>query len=263
MPVPPPHSPTAPTGRWKGTSRPPRTHRTRSAGRAPRPRLPAWIPARRGHTAGERFGHPSPADPYSYPPDPGSAPAGPAPGPGYPAYGQGGPGGQDGDQGPYQAYGYNHYPSAQPQPDPSQPYGPPQPSEQLPTPGPQGPAGYGGYSAPEYGSDPGGYGVAPYQGGYGGHYSDYGSGAVPHPQSTAALVTGIIAAVLGVACAVGGFVGIVSIVLGAKVRRDIDSDPARYTGRARGTAGLVLGIVSVVALVGWVLLVLTISAASS
>ncbi|MFL6063876.1 MAG: DUF4190 domain-containing protein [Friedmanniella sp.] len=226
-----------------------------------------------GRTAGQQVGPASPADPYSYPPDPGPAPA--TPGPGYPAYGPTGSGGPDGDGDPYQAYGYNHYPSAQPQPDPYQPYGQPSPdpyqppgaqqhSQQPPAPGPQPPPGYGGYGAPEYGNpDPAGYGVAPYPGGYGGQYPDYGTGAVQHPQSTAALVTGIVAAVLGLACAVGGFVGIVAIVLGLKVRRDIDSDPARYTGRSRGTAGLVLGIVSVVALIGWVLLVLAISASTS
>ena len=77
---------------------------------------------------------------------------------------------------------------------------------------------------------------------------------VQHPQATAALVTGILAAVFGVVVGIGRLIGIVSVVLGVKVRRAIDRDPARYTGRGYGTAGLVLGIVSILAMLLWILL---------
>jgi hypothetical protein len=81
--------------------------------------------------------------------------------------------------------------------------------------------------------------VSPYQGTYGG-YAAYGATPVQHPQAVAALVTGV----LGVLpCP---FVGIAGIVLGSKVRREIDSDPQRYTGRAMATAGFVLGIIGTV-----------------
>jgi len=104
--------------------------------------------------------------------------------------------------------------------------------------------------------------MAAYPGGYGG-WSSYGAAPVQHPQAVAALVTGIIAGVFGVFCGFGGLVGIVSIILGLKVRREIDSDPVRYTGRGFGTAGLVLGVVSVIALVVWVVLFTAIGAVSS
>jgi hypothetical protein len=81
--------------------------------------------------------------------------------------------------------------------------------------------------------------VSPYQGTYGG-YAAYGATPVQHPQAVAALVTGV----LGVLpCP---FVGIAGIVLGSKVRREIDSDPQRYTGRGMATAGLVLGVIGTV-----------------
>jgi len=184
------------------------------------------------------------ADPYGYHAGPGPTDA-PAPDqpPGPPSPGPLGP------SGPGQSYGQNTYPSAQPSPDPSQPYPHPGPPPYVP---PSANA-YGVPGQPPPGTyDPSGYGVAPHAGGYGGSYPDFGAPAMPHPQATPALVTGIIAAFFGVLCGVGGRVGIVSIVLGAKVRREIDSDPARYTGRGPATAGLVLGIVSVVALVVWV-----------
>src|SRR5215210_6180730 len=72
-------------------------------------------PADASHPQGDE---PGPADPYGYPPGPGAGAAGP----GYSTYGPTGPGASDS---PSQAYGQNQYPSARPEPDPSQPYGHP------------------------------------------------------------------------------------------------------------------------------------------
>jgi hypothetical protein len=69
--------------------------------------------------------------------------------------------------------------------------------------------------------------------------------ATQHPQATLALVLGILGAVLGVSCVVGGLVGIGGIVVGRRVRNEIDAEPARYTGRSQAVAGIVTGIVGV------------------
>ena len=150
-------------------------------------------------------------------------------------------------------------PPAGPSPYTPPPYAPP-PS--YPTPGYEQPPVYGqqvpghdqGYGAPEqasYGAP--GYAVSPYPGGYGGMVPGYGVPPVEHPQANPALITGIIGLVTGAFCGVGGLVGIAGIVLGVKARGEIDSDPSRYTGRGKATAGLVLGVVGLVALVIWVL----------
>ena len=104
--------------------------------------------------------------------------------------------------------------------------------------------------------------MSPYPGGYGGSYPGYGQPPADHPQSTAALVTGIIGLVTGLLCAVGGVVGIAGIVLGLKARREIDGDPARWGGRGKATAGLAMGVAGLVALLGWVLLFVLIGAAN-
>lgn len=154
----------------------------------------------------------------------------------------------------------------EPPPSAQAPY--PQPPT-YPTPGYEQPPAYGqqvpgydqGYGAPEqtsYGVP--GYGVSPYPGGYGGMVPGYGAPSVQHPQATPALITGIIALVTGTLFGVGGLVGIAAIVLGVKARREIDSDPSRYEGRGKATAGLVLGVVGLAALVVWVLLLVALVA---
>ena len=196
-------------------------------------------------------------DPYGYRPGPGPADAAPVDQP--PAHPISGPtSGPPWAGGADQPYGQNTYPGAQPSPDPSQPYAQPGAPAY-----PQPPA-YGVEGQPPAGTyGASGYAAAPYAGGYGGSYPDYGAPAIPHPQATAALVTGIIAAVFAGLCGVGGLVGIASIVLGAKARREIDGDPARYTGRGQATAGLVLGITSVVLMVVWVLVIVGLRSAAS
>lgn len=190
------------------------------------------------HPSGDE---PRPADPYGYPRDPGPG----APGPDYPTYRPTSPGASDS---PSQAYGQNQYPSARPEPDPSQPYAHPSAQPYVPPAGnpwaeppqPSYDPQTGAYGQPYTPPGPGqGYEVSPYQGTYGG-YAAYGAAPVQHPQAVAALVTGL----LGVLTC--PFVGIAGIVLGSKARREIDSDPQRYTGRAMATAGLVLGIVGTV-----------------
>jgi hypothetical protein len=48
-----------------------------------------------------------------------------------------------------------------------------------------------------------------------------------------------------VSCVVGGLVGIGGIVVGRRVRNEIDAQPGRYTGRSQAVAGIVTGIVGV------------------
>jgi uncharacterized protein DUF4190 len=182
------------------------------------------------------------------------------------------PGGDPGDPTPPAppAYGpptYGPPPGAPGVAGPAAPYADPQPWPQPPT------AGYGqqphaepaaydpapSYGQPDQGS---GYGVNPYPGGYGGMYPSYGTPAPDHPQAMAALVTGIIALVTATFCGVGGLVGIASIILGAKARREIDSDPARYGGRSKATAGLVTGVIALVMLGIWLMVFVLIGASS-
>jgi hypothetical protein len=100
-----------------------------------------------------------------------------------------------------------------------------------------------------------GYGNIPYeansyQPAFGG-VSPYGvmrNDATPttqHPQATQALILGILGTVLGIFCVVGGLIGIGGIVVGRRVRIEIDAQPGRYTGRAQAVAGIVTGIVGV------------------
>lgn len=227
-------------------------------------------------TSGYPSSQPSaPDQPYSWAPGP--DPSGYGQGSGY---GQqlGGPSDQQQSPGSYgqQSFpssygqqpgsGYGQQPGAGPygqQPgagaygEPAQPYG--QPSANPPhqaTPGyGQGVPGYG-YGQQDYGQA--GYGVSPYQGAA--PYPAYGMAAVEHPQANAALITGIIGLVLSFSC-VGALVGIAGIVLGTKAKREIDADPARYTGRGKANAGVVTGIIGLVIMVLLVVGTLAISAA--
>lgn len=118
-----------------------------------------------------------------------------------------------------------------------------------------------------YASTP--YEANPYQPAFGG-VSPYGSmpseetTQTQHPQATLALVLGLLGTVLGVSCVVGGLVGIGGIVVGRRVRNEIDAAPGRYTGRSQAVAGIITGIVglSIFALVT-VLIVLAVVAGIS
>ncbi|MDQ4054503.1 MAG: DUF4190 domain-containing protein, partial [Actinomycetota bacterium] len=69
-------------------------------------------------------------------------------------------------------------------------------------------------------------------------------GQVPHPEANTALIMGIVALagtfVCGILCVVGPF----AWAKGAKVRREIDADPQRWSGRGEATAGYVMGIIT-------------------
>jgi heme/copper-type cytochrome/quinol oxidase subunit 2 len=105
------------------------------------------------------------------------------------------------------------------------------------------------YQAPPpqvpYGQPP--YGQPPYASPY--DRSPYGSGATPHPQANTALILGVVALagtfVCGVLCVLGPF----AWSIGARVRREIDADPQRWSGRSEATAGYVLGIVTTILMV--------------
>jgi hypothetical protein len=88
------------------------------------------------------------------------------------------------------------------------------------------------------------YEANPYQPSFGG-VSPYGAQSTqiptPHPQAALALVLGILGTVLGLGCIVGGLVGIGGIVLGRRVKNEIDAEPGRYTGRSQAVAGLITG----------------------
>jgi hypothetical protein len=114
-------------------------------------------------------------------------------------------------------------------------------------PPPYGDVSQGYAQATDYGGSH--YEVNPYQPTFGG-VSPYGpvpSGVIPtqHPQATLALILGILGTVLGMGCIVGGLVGIGGIVVGRRVRKEIDAEPGRYTGRSQAVAGFILGIVGV------------------
>ena len=66
-----------------------------------------------------------------------------------------------------------------------------------------------------------------------------------HPQAPLALILGILGTVLGFTCVVGGLVGIGGIVVGRRVRKEIDAQPGRYTGRSQAVGGIVTGIIGV------------------
>jgi len=123
------------------------------------------------------------------------------------------------------AYGFNPGPTP-PYADPGQSYGQP-----------------AGNSNTQYEANP-------YQPAFGG-VSPYGAvpteypQATQHPQATLAMILGILGTVLGFGCVVGGLLGIGGIVVGRRVRNEIDAEPGRYTGRSQAVAGIVTGIVGV------------------
>ena len=133
--------------------------------------------------------------------------------------------------------------------DPTPPAPPANPHDSNPhdsNPYDSNPYGSNPYAANPYDTSP--YEVNPYQPSYGG-YGAYGIVPMMHPQAVPALVTGIFGLAL---CP---FVGIAGLVLGNKARKAIDAEPGRYTGRGQATAGFVLGIISIVYAVLWVVFV--------
>lgn len=67
------------------------------------------------------------------------------------------------------------------------------------------------------------------------------------------LVLGVLSAVF-VCCYGGIWLGLPAIVLGFMGLRNADSDPSRYGGRGLAIAGLVIGIITLIASVGFLIL---------
>lgn len=179
----------------------------------------------------------SAADWPTYPPNSGGEPTRPLP-PDQP-YSAGTPTSQT----PSQPYG--DQPPPAPYAAPYQPYDPQaMPGYGSSTSYPSADAPQQGYpsSAPSGGGYGNPYEVNPYaQGQYGGYV---GYGPPPnHPKAITAFVLGLV----GVAVCTP--VGIAGLVMGQRVRREIDAAPGQYSGRGLATAGWVLGIISVVILV--------------
>jgi hypothetical protein len=111
------------------------------------------------------------------------------------------------------------------------------------------------YPQAPYGQAP--YGQAPYgQQPYGGAYSPYGPVLTPHPEANSALIMGIVALagtfVCGILCVLGPF----AWAKGAKVRKEIDAEPQRWSGRGEATAGYVMGIVTTILMIIAILIVI-------
>ena len=87
--------------------------------------------------------------------------------------------------------------------------------------------------------------MAAYQPAYG-MSSPYGVVPVSHPQSTTAMIFGILGIVFGLSCGIGGLLGIPGIVQGRRARDEIDAQPGRYAGRSQAVAGIVTGTIGVV-----------------
>ena len=142
---------------------------------------------------------------------------------------------------------------------PSNPPGWPPPGDGSELPPSQPPygqqPGYG--QQPEYGQPPAGYGQQPGYGqppaGYGQPYGQprYGQ-QVDHPQGTTILVLGILGLVF---CQI---LGVVAWVMGNNALREIDANPAAYSNRSNVAVGRMLGIISTVLIllfvIGFILL---------
>jgi hypothetical protein len=130
-------------------------------------------------------------------------------------------------------------------PQPTPPYGNETPATSYGSPPPvyPNPASPYGAPPPAYGSNP--YEVSPYQPAYGAA-TPYGLVPMSHPQSTNAMIFGILGIVFGLSCGIGGLLGIPGIIQGRRARAEIDAQPGRYSGRSQAVAGIVTGTIGVV-----------------
>ena len=122
-------------------------------------------------------------------------------------------------------------------------------------PPPPGGDGYGGQppGGGYGGGQGGGYGGQGGQGGYGAPPPGYGPPAGGNnKKSIWALVLGI----LSLVCC-GLFAGIPAIILGKQAQKEIDASGGLQTGRGMATAGFVLGIISIVFSIIYIILSLT------
>jgi hypothetical protein len=192
-----------------------------------------------------------PKDGFSATPDPGSATP-----PTYPPTGGESPAQHPGDWPSYPADDPYQRPEADPYAMPGESYGNPNANSIYA--GPE--VGFAPQPTPPYGDfghnygQPAGYDNTPYEANpyrpAFGAVSPYGPApevtpAQQHPQAGLALILGILGTILGMTCVVGGLVGIGGIVVGRRVRNEIDAAPGRYTGRSQAVGGIVTGIIGV------------------
>lgn len=141
---------------------------------------------------------------------------------------------------------YPSQPSSQPS---SQPYGQAPPAYQQPYQQP-----YGGPYDQQYGQ---GQGYPPASGqsgpqGMAPGYPPYGSFTPPmrdHPQSTTALVLGIVGLVGGLSCGLGFFVSPFAWALGRNASKEIAASRGQIGGEGQARAGMIMGIIGTVLLV--------------
>lgn len=77
-----------------------------------------------------------------------------------------------------------------------------------------------------------------------------------HPDSTKAMVLGLLALIGGFTCYLPLALGPWAWVTGRRAVREIDAQPGRYEGRGQAMAGFVMGVIATVLLLLGVLLVL-------
>jgi hypothetical protein len=128
----------------------------------------------------------------------------------------------------------------------------PPPGYQPPPPpgyGQQPPPGYQPPPPPGYGQQPPNWGDAyspppqyPPQG-YGYPYPQFAPQPPKHGQATLAMVFGIVSVAGLFACVVPILLAPVAWILGAKAVKEIDANPAAYSGRSEASAGKILGII--------------------
>jgi hypothetical protein len=142
------------------------------------------------------------------------------------------------------------------------------PSDPTPPPGhqPPPPPGYGQQPPPGYGQQPPNWGNAyppPPQyppPGYGYPYPQFAPQPPKHGQATPAMVFGIVSLAGLFACVLPILLAPVAWILGAKAVKEIDANPAAYSGRSEANAGKIMGIIGtcllVLVLIGVVALII-------
>ncbi len=128
-----------------------------------------------------------------------------------------------------------------------------------PPPPPSGPGGPGapggGYGGDQYGG--GQYGGGQYGGGqYGGGAYGGGYGGYSQPQTSKKAIWALVTGILSILCC-GVFAGVPAVILGSMAKKEIAASNGAQTGRGMAQTGFVLGIISFVLTVIYVILLLT------
>ncbi len=115
-------------------------------------------------------------------------------------------------------------------------------------PGPQDPGGQPTYSTPPGSSAP--YAYPPAPGGIPGQYAGYTAVAPAHPQSTLALVLGLVSLVGGLfVCGLPLLVSPFAWAIGRSSLKDIRESQGRLSGESNARAGMIMGIIGTVLLI--------------